>query len=95
MANRFILKNRAGKGRGSPAPRSRASTGTSQNNKAQSPQRRPVAQEHKQIEALTATMQKVNERDELMAPARRAGALRQQIFSATKTEVCLSVQVIC
>jgi hypothetical protein len=54
-----------------------------------------VAQERKQVEALTATVQKVSERVELMAPARRAGALHQQIFSATKTEVCFSVQVIC
>jgi hypothetical protein len=54
-----------------------------------------VAQEQKQIEALSATVQKMSERVELIAPARLAGALRQQIFSETKTEVCLLVQVIC
>jgi hypothetical protein len=54
-----------------------------------------VAQEQKQIEALTTTVQKVSERVELRAPARLAGALHQQIFSETETEVCLLAQVIC
>ena len=93
MANRFTLKNGGKRGifhlrrKVERAPERRR---TAKHNRRKDDLRAGA----EEIEALTDTVQKVSERVELMAPARRAGALRQQIFSATKTEVCLSVQII-
>ena len=79
MANRFILKNGGKRGFFTCAAKSSEHRNVAEQQSTIAA-KTTVAQEQKQIEALTATVQKVNERVELRAPARLAGALRQQIF---------------